>query len=504
MKSLYHLLEMIQLIEKYHDQPNTILIKGKEEVVDMYHLLAAGEVETEADLAAQISETTKQDNSYQKIKSQLKSCLTRGILQLDFSEDRVSPRKKAYLICYQEWAAANILLGKSARNAGIDICLKVLKKARKYEFSDLVTEICRVLRLHYATREGDESKFDLYNSMYHEYAAICEADNLAEELYTQLVLKFVKKKGGEENKAKQAAIYYQRLLPALQKYDSYRLHLSAYLIQLLMLTSQNDYPQVILICSEMISFFEQKSYRANVPLQIAYYHLLVAYTQIQDYDKAREAAENCLPLVEKGSINWHKYQELLLQLNMHQCKFEDAYYIYRKVVKEGKLKFSDTYTQEMWRIIEAFVYWLKEVGALKIDAEPQAAKKFRLGKFLNQTPGFSMDKRGMNIPILVVQILFLIVEKKHDDVIDKIEAINKYCSRYLNSGGTYRSNVFIKMLLQIPANRFHREAVIRKTMRYRKLLEAHPLKLARQTHEIEIIPYEYLWDIILDNLGGGF
>jgi len=84
--------------------------------------------------------------------------------------------------------------------------------------------------------------------------------------------------------------------------------------------------------------------------------------------------------------------------------------------------------------------------------------------------------------------------------IDRIEAIKKYCSRYLRQDDNFRSNCIIKLLLQIPEGSFHRQAVLRRAGKYLEQLQSVPLEIAYQTHEIEIIPYEDLWEMTIDSL----
>jgi hypothetical protein len=81
-----------------------------------------------------------------------------------------------------------------------------------------------------------------------------------------------------------------------------------------------------------------------------------------------------------------------------------------------------------------------------------------------------------------------------------MEAIEKYTSRYLVKDDTYRSSCFIKMLLQIPAAGFHRVATLRKAEKFAKLLQKAPLDYANQSHDVEIVPYEQLWEMALDSL----
>lgn len=106
----------------------------------------------------------------------------------------------------------------------------------------------------------------------------------------------------------------------------------------------------------------------------------------------------------------------------------------------------------------------------------------------------------MNISVLIVQILYAVAEKDYKKSSDRIEGIEKYCSRYLKDESTFRSNCFIKMLLQAPQANFHREATRRKAERYAKQLLTMPLDAANQAHEVEIIPYEQLWEMALESL----
>ena len=56
------------------------------------------------------------------------------------------------------------------------------------------------------------------------------------------------------------------------------------------------------------------------------------------------------------------------------------------------------------------------------------------------------------------------------------------------------------MLLQLPKANFHREAVVRKAKKYYDKLTENPSNLKMQASEIEIMPYEMLWEYVLDSL----
>ena len=222
--------------------------------------------------------------------------------------------------------------------------------------------------------------------------------------------------------------------------------------------------------------------------------------QLKQYGAGKAAAQKGVSFFAEGSFNWFKFQEYYFLLSMHSREYQQAYAVFTAIVEHRKFKALPENIREIWRIYEAYLHYLINTSHINSAADDKRFNRFRLGKFLNDTPIFSKDKRGMNIPILVIQILFMILQKKYDQAINRIDSIEKYCSRYLKKDDTYRSNNFIKLLLQIPASGFHRAAVERNAKRYLDNLQAVPAAKVNQTYEIEIVPYEDLWEIALESL----
>lgn len=491
-----------------------ILTKGKLKAIDLFKSNSSGQPQklktfyegisqnhflTDEDAANFFYKADANDASYQKLKANLKSRLVNALFLIDLKQPSYNERQKAYYECYKDWAAAKILIGKDARVAGIGLYLKVLKIAKKYEFVDLVLDITRALSLHYATREGDLKKYEQYRDLCQQYEKLYIAESRAETLYADLVARFVNSKATQLEIKNKAVEYYELIKPYLKESDSYGLQLCGMMIQLIVVTSVNDYRSAIKVCTEYIAYFEAKEYIANTPLQICYYQLLVCYTQLKEFEKGKYAALKCLGSLEEGSFNWFKYQEQYFLLSMHTRNYNQAYQIFLETQAHSKYKFLPSNVLEYWRIFEAYVYYLIAIQRIKVNQDDDKALGFKLNKFLNNTPIYSKDKRGLNIPILIIQILLLIHYRKYDVALGRIESIEKYCSRYLRHGDTYRSNCFIKMLLQIPKSNFQANSLIRKTEKLVHSLNAVPLELARQTSEIEIIPYEDLWELVLDS-----
>ena len=490
-------LQAIDLINEDDSEPHN-------KVQQFYYGLVRNELNQDDEAAEKLLNTDRRDASYQKLKSKLKRSLLNTIYFMNTKRSNYTDRQRAYYEGYKDWAATKILMGKNARMVGIQLCLKLLTLSEKYEFTDLSVDILRILRLHYGAREGNLKKYEAYNVQFKQYEEIFHYENRAEELYTELVLKFINSKASDEETQRKAKEYYDELAEPLAKYDSYRLHLCALLIRLMIYSSVNDYKSTISVCNEALEFFKNKPYNASVPIQICYYQQLICYTHMKAYDTGKIAAENCLAYLDEGSFNWFKYQELYFMLSMHTANYQGAYEVFVNTTSHKSFQFLPPSLTEIWRIYESYLHFLVELDYVTPDKGDRSFSKFRLGKFINETPIFSKDKRGMNIPILVIQIVLMIHQRKYGEAIDRIEAIQKYCSRYLVKDDTFRSNCFIKMLLQIPKASFHKAAVIRKSEKYLERLRDYPLNLSSQSHEIEIIPFEALWELVMQTMDNKF
>lgn len=443
-----------------------------------------------------------QDNPphYFRLKNALRDYLHRMLFLIDLDLPHYQLRQKAWFDCYRQWATMKLLTGKNARTSQIGLANDLLRMTRKYEFTDLTVDIARSLRLYYGSIEGNVKKYEHYAALTREYDEVLQAENRAEDMYTDLVLRFVNDKSAKHDVHQQALEAFQSIAPALERHHSYRLHLSGRLIEVLVYTSVNDYRNTVEVCGRAIRFFESKDYTANLPLQIFLQQEMVCFVQLRDYQRGKQVAERGMTLLEEGTFNWFKYQELLLMLSFHTQEYQSAYEIFERSVQHRRFDTLPNSVLEVWKIQEAYLFYLAELGKVKPDPQGSTFSDFRVSKFLNETPRYSKDKRGMNIAILVFQIIWLVLARRYNETIDRMDAIEKYTTRYLKKDDTFRSNCFIKMLLAVAAAGFHRVAAARAAEKFVVALRSMPLDFAQQSHEVEIIPYEHLWELVLGSL----
>jgi hypothetical protein len=495
------LIELVKLIHgtklKTNGLLNVILEPGSK-MEQLYDAIANQAIGSDEEAKGLLYGKSEEASGYSNLKYKLKERLLDSVFLLDYKESNYTVRQKAFLDCYKRWAAAMILLIRNEKLNGIDQLEKLLRHTVKFEFTELTLDILRVLRLQYSTVDGDFKRYENAREEYRKYEKIWMMESKAEDYYSDLMIQYTNSKSAHEDTTRKAKEYYAELEPFMQTCGSFKLHLFGRMIHVLIYNGVYDYAAVARICEDAIEFFDQKEYYSGLPLQVFYYNLIVCSLQLREFEKGQKYVDKTLGMFEEGSFNWFKLQELFFMLAMHTGHYEEAYRVYDRSVNHPKFPVNIPAISEMWAIYRAYLHYLIKIDKIRLGANQEG--KFRMGRFQNEIPTFSKDKRGMNMAILVIQILYALSEKNYGDVAERIEGIQKYLGRYLREKDTYRSNTFIKMLLCLPETQYHREAVIRKTGKLLKQLESVPLEVANQTHEVEIIPFETLWALTIGSL----
>jgi len=522
LRELVHLLNRKQLQAlKQMDFP----FGEQSKMAQLYELVVDEGSTDEADIVHRLYHSTKPTgkhkkhiDAYRHLKASLVDRLLDTLFLTQSNQPSYNDYQKAYYNCWKEWAAVKILVGKNAYTTAIDLTERIFKHAQKYEFTDLCINACELLRFYYATKVGSSSEFERYNRLLKKYNKWYRLESRAEEYYLLLNIHFVNNRSAKKDLADKAAGYFKEIEQDMQNCEAYRLHLYGYLIKLRGLAAEKNYKEYVKTCQEGIDFFKKKETTKNlevhIPFQIFYHQMLIGYTYLKDREAGEHVAQQALAFFEKGKgyHNWFKHNELHFYLHMHTGNYQAAYDLYRRVTRHSRFKFLEKSTKEIWRIFKAYLHYLILLRKIQQARDDKTFNKVHLGRFLNQTTIYSKDKQGMNISILIIRMLLFVVKQDYDKAADRAEAMRRYLTRHLvqenqeelPKAETYRSYIFIKMLLKIPTTKFSRTAFAEKTQPLLKKLKQLSSEAVGNDYEIEIIPYEQLWELTKESLGRGF
>lgn len=495
---MLHIIELVNIVDAYKSQKLEILsnpYRNDNLYSKFYKGVVAGKIKTEKEAASFLYNDLESNINFKKLKFRFKKRLLNSLFLIDSNQADYTNVQKAYYTCYRNLASINILLGKGAKKTAIDLADKTLRTALKFEFTELVCSIARVLRLHYANFYGNRKKFKSLNKLYKTQIHIRSAESEAEEFYSDLIIQFV---GTRENnkeyltKAKQ----YILLLSAYQEnVHTFKFIFFNNMIKLIKLEMENDHLNIIKVCQEAYKLLKAKVFHTNVQIFPFIFKAFYAQIKLCNYNDARNLINPCKEVLTLESLNWFRFNQIYFIYLMRTEQYASAIQVKDKVIRSKNFKFQNDDTQETWRLYEAYAHLVKPA-----DMEQAPKSKFKIGKFLNEMPVFTKDKKGINISILIIQILLLLKQNKFNRIIDKMTGLERYGSRYLKKNNFFRSNCFIKMLLQVEKQSFNINAIKRHSNSYLKRLKEVPLALSDESIEVEIIPYEILWEITLTSL----
>lgn len=467
----------------------------------LYNGISSGEYKDDKIAAEDLfNESENRKAYYNRLKRQLKDRLYNTLFLIDTNEPNYSDLQKAYYNCYKNISAIKILIGKQNRQSAIPLAIKTLKITEKYEFTDITLAIARELRLHYGILVGDKKKFNRYNELVAKYTEIYLAELEAEEYYSAIMVHFVNSSANKDEVIENADRLTKVLLDKSTKINSYWFNYLTYIMLVMRFELANDYQNVLKISKRAMEYFESKKHlTSNRTIFYFKYRSIGGHIKLKNLKLALITAQECAKLSTEGSVNWYASLHYLMIISYHSKNLDLAFSTYEIAISHSNFKAHLQNLSEDWRIHEAFIFYFlltKRVSSKKQRNIP----KFRISKFLNEVPIYSKDKRGNNVTIIILQLLFLLQQKKYGAIIDKMEALQTYTHRYLRQDDTFRSNCFIKMLLCLPAASFHKKGVLRKADKYWKKLQSVPLEKANQSAEMEIVPYEMLWEFVLEGL----
>lgn len=495
LKELVHVFKFkkVKSVEVFDEK---ILEKQDTLCYRLFQGIAEGKYKDDNTAARGIYSVDSSDNRYQKLKSRLKERLLYSIFFLDVNYNEESPYHQAFYQCHWNLFLTRGLFLNGARNNAVSILKKTLPIALKYQINDVVFCIANLLKKHYNFC-GVTKEYDYYNNLAQNIFKTIGMENVSEEYFEEIRVGFMRSVSPKPELISTAKKYLKRLQGYSKNNDSFIMHFNLFRVWIFYLQMKGDYKKAIEVCKQAEMYVKNNPpFYQNVRLAEVALMMLECYLIMRDYENGNICAERCLDLFPASNINRLIFLEYYFLLAMHTGNYHQAKKLFFEAVEHPKFSSFSPERHEKWRIFESFLHYVLSTDT---DIDDSA---FNLTKFLNEIPIYSKDKRGYNVSILVVQILFLLRKDDLDAVLDKGDALKIYRSRYLQSNKphNYRSNLFLKMLQSMIQCNFDYQKTVSITNQLLEKLKGNPNIYKGPLETMEVIPFEKLWEMVLSDL----
>lgn len=466
----------------------------------LFEAIRASEVSNDEEAAQLLYNESENSFKYKKLKNRFRTKLLSSLFFIDVSKAYSLEIERAYHQCSKIYAATSILLTRGARKTAIDLVEKYLPISNRFEFTYITVGFCRNLCSHYGTIEKNDKKYFKYKALLTKLLDTLDAEIEAESIYRSITHSLLATKKIKDNLShNEWKKYYTRIKSMLYDFSTHTFLRNSYNVIFYYHLSNKEYDQLIKTSEEAVSRLKLKNFETRNIRFLFHLNAVIGYLQTHRYEEAINILSDYSSEFTISQYNWYVANYYLLISYTHYEKYNQAYELIKNIIIQTKFKSLPNGVQQNFFVHEAYLEFLNEANIIN-NNKNISNSKFRIYKFLNEIPIYSKDKSGLNISILIVHILFLLLQKKYSDIIDRVDALNQYCYRYLRNDETFRSNCFIKMLIQMSRADFNKIRTERYSEKYYNKLTSKPLNIAEHGIEIEIIPYERLWKIILSQL----
>lgn len=464
---------------------------------EFYEALVSDRFKNDRDAAAALYQCTPQDARYRQLKFRFRRRLLNTLFFLDINKSLAASYERAHFTCQREWSLVCILQDFGAHQSAQSLARNILSTAQKFHLTEIIFNSARALR-DYAVQERRYKDFEQYNALVGEYRSTLLAESEAEEIYQQVLYLYHTPGRVERSTRDRIDRYCDTIIQLSERFSgSPAVQYNAFLVWAMRYELSGEYPLLLEVCDQVERYLDKHPafYQEN-KLVIFYTKRMAAYLNLRDYPQGQLNAEQCLSRFSTGSLPWFHFMEYYLLLALHTQHHIQAVAIYNETVQQPAFRKLGVAQRSKWQLFEIFLTYLlaQAPTGIKVRILPAQPKQaFTVDDYLAHPPAFGRDQLPMQVQHLVVQTALLLQRKAYAEAADIIQQLRQLANRRLHKDEDLRAIAFIRLLQQMSKVNFH-STLLRNTNKYRQLLREHPTGYRGLPAQLEIIPYEHLFD----------
>ncbi|MCA0235999.1 MAG: hypothetical protein LCH81_06420 [Bacteroidetes bacterium] len=440
--------------------------------------------------------------AFTRFRNEVKKRLQNSLLFIDTSLPEFNDYNRAAITLTQQWAIAKVLMHRGARKAFVEMAEQILKVAIYFEFLDIIVEVLQSLISSIMPFPQYNKDFPRYMKMYEEYKDALDAEKEVWKTVNTVMWPLVTQKGVPAHHLEPIVQATERLRPLAEKYSYIILQSNFRNLELFSYIFNKDWEKVLVLSRDAKNFLEAKP--ANPVFHILKFaqQEAASLVMLARFDEARTLCRESMSLLTEGISMWFKFWEMETVAAFQAGCYEDAWHAVKQAMKHRRFETISAMDQESWRVFYGYLCLMSRLQILPLSSrEKGEAEKFRLSSWLNDLPLHSQDKRGANIPVLILQTLFLLTEKRYDEFENRTEALRKYRQRNLEADSQHvRTDCFIRLMESIPKNGYQLKRISQEAEKWLEKMQMSTTNILDYSYELEIVPYERQWEWTIDVL----
>jgi hypothetical protein len=446
-------------------------------------------------LYGKTSEANK--TAFLRLRVRVQDKLLNHLFFLDHSDTRLFVARRYELECLDLLHKVTILYLEGEYLLSERLLRRCLRAAEKGEFTSYAEQACHRLCTLYAGQR-QQHKYSETVKKLHKIRQTLAYEQEAEELAMQVSLTMTRPVAVRQALLPKMAAHLEKASQLHQKAKTFTTFLTLYRLQLVQAGLTGDYNEIIRYTTAAAQLLRKgKLNERRFDQRFNQFMSVYAHLRGRQYTAGLKLAEEYASNLHPTSNNWFYYYEHYILLALHAGNYDQALLLLHTVQKNPSFPKQRPAAQERWGLLQAYVEFVQPPDKIPVRRRHQLAIFAAL-----TVPEYSRDKRGYNVAILVFQLLHYLQQRSLEPVLTRLERLRKYQQRHLRDAATLRSRLLLRLLLLLPEENFDPKQLIKRGQTLLAQLGQAPM-VGDADAEIEIIPYEQIWTLILDILRGG-
>lgn len=471
----------------------------KRTLVDrLYEAISSNKVNTDQE-ANDLLFSHSTSSHYYKVKHDLRNQLLNSVLLIDADHKKRGAYYDTFINCRKELYVAEVLYVEGKVIAALDLLKKLLRRAIEAELTEVVISVLAYLSSYSVSVKPDETAYNRYQDLVDRWQRIRNAEEEISRLYNSLAIVYASSAAPPPEHVNATVTELKEIERKYPNVNTTKYIYHYYFVRYIIYDSRGDYSKGIKTCWDTIKLIGDRKYTPRGYVRNLLLQIIDASIRIRAFNDGQKAVLRSLRLVDEGDRPWFRINQLFLYLCIRTKDRFNAADVMNRVFAHKKFRNLPQSQRERWLLLRAYLSWWLVVD--QEGGDDGILDKFRLGRFLNDVPQFQRDYLGFNVPVLIIQLLWLVQKKEYMAARKRLEGLRRYALRHLSTKeGLLRTFYFIRVLTQLGNASFHRKGFIWRAEPYYKELLRLPATGDLQSVEVEIIPYEDLYTYTLSLL----
>jgi len=491
------LKRLVQVVVKWKQRQYPLLElksvnenSSKENIFFRY--IKKGIVNSDNDAANLLYGAEGDDDRYRMLKSRLKQKLLNHLMFLDFSDNSKGTALQYEQECIQYLHQARMLDFVDERKITKNLLQKALTIADRCEFTrhqlTSLEELAKVYSVNCQPHLFESTVKDLAKRR-----KIFEQEEDARAQYLYMEMMIVKSVNSRKKNLEKAEKTIKKLEKIWQSTGSSNVFEYFQKLKILYYRLTGQFEALLPFLHEVNSHvYSRKKLNPNrqdekyISQCIAH-----AYFKSRQLKQGLEYIDSIMEYFDRGRKEWLDLMETYFLTAVYDRNYKLGLEIINRVFDNKNFDRNGLEEKEKWRLFNAYLHFAFSGNFFM--------KNFNFSDFIDQLPKYDKDKEGIQVAIIILQYLYFLEQGDLQSLKARRNALKKYMANHFKENFSYRTRTFYKLLNIIVENKLDTKKIQNKS---RYLLGKLPENLVVNDAyvELEIIPYEHLWDFMMNTL----